>query len=326
MQPAPLDPVQVTLGPPEHGVTRYAAQLARAAGGPSQRQRALADAPPPTGPFHLHLTPALCGRTPEAAAEALLTWLDRAPTRPTVTLHDLPQPSDGHEMFGRRARCVARWLGTVAGVVVSSEHEAALLAECAPDATATVIPLPVDPPTAALANRPGDSVGVLGFVYPGKGHAEAIDAAGAQRPPAPVEVLGAVSAGHDQLLAELGARAVAAGVALRVSRHLDEAAWSAAIARVGVPLALHRHLSASGSINSWIAHRRRPVVLRGRATTELDRLRPGTLTLVEPDQVADAVAEALRDPGRTLIAPDHPLGPDTAAVLAGYRDFWAATW
>lgn len=318
------DPIQVVLGPSEHGVTRYARQLAEAGGGPVQVQRDLADAPPPAGAYHLQLTPQLAGRTPEEAAERLTEWISASPARPTITLHDVPQPSDGAEMFPRRAACVRRWLESARAVAVSSAHEAALLREFAPGAEPTVLPLPVDPRPDPLPAGPDGSLGVLGFIYPGKGHLEAIAAAAARPTPPPVRFLGAASAGHEELVTELRGTAERAGVPLQVTGHLDEPAWAAQIARVGVPLALHRHLSASGSINSWVAHRRRPLVLRSAYAEELAALRPGTLWLVELDQIDEAVAAALADPERTVLPAELPLGPDTADTLAGYRWFWAA--
>ncbi len=318
------DPIQVVLGPPEHGVTRYARQLADAGGGPVQVQRQLVDAAPPAAPYHLQLTPQLVGPTPEEAAERLVEWCARSPARPTITLHDLPQPSDGAQMFPRRAACVRRWLGLARAVAVSSAHEAALVREFAPEAAPTVLPLPVDPPPDPLPPAPDGSLGVLGFIYPGKGHQEAIGAAAGREPRPPVRFLGAPSPGHEDLVAELRGTADRADVPLEVTGHLDEADWAARIARVGVPLALHRHLSASGSINSWVAHRRRPLVLRSSYAEELAALRPGTLQLIEVEEIDDAVAAALADPRRTVLPADLPLGPDTAATLTGYRRFWAA--
>lgn len=316
------DPVQLVLGPSGHGVTRYARQLADAGNGPRQARLQLSDAPPPAGPVHLQLTPQLLGATPEQAAERLEQWCTDRSAPVTITLHDLPQPSDGADLFARRAGCVRRWLAVTDGVAVSSRHEAALLAEFAPSARPWIIPLPVDPPPRLPAPVPDGSLGVLGFLYPGKGHAEAIAAAAVRDPAPPVRFLGAVSPGHQELADSLADSARAGGVPLRLTGHLEDADWADQIASIGVPLALHRHLSASGSINSWVAHRRRPLVARSRYAEELAELRPGTLTLIEPDELDAAVDRALSRPESTVLPGERPPGPDTAATLAAYRRFW----
>ena len=176
-------------------------------------------------------------------------------------------------------------------VIVSSEHERLLLADCLGESAALragevmVIPLPIDAATSVgpdETTNPPD-LAVVGFVYPGKGHDEVL--AALQDLPADVGLL-------DEEL----------------HRRLRTAA---------VPVAAHRHLSASGSINSWIAAGRRPLVPRNRYSLELaDRL-PGALTLY--DELVPALRAALADPASTWLGVGTRLGPNTDEVAARYR-------
>ena len=72
---------------------------------------------------------------------------------------------------------------------------------------------------------------------------------------------GGAAPGHEDLLTELEERAAAAGTQFVATGWLDDAALAAACHRVAVPVAYHRHVSASGSVNSWLAAGRRPVVV-----------------------------------------------------------------
>ena len=52
-------------------------------------------------PMHLHFTDRIFGSSPAGAADAVV---EIARVRPvTVTLHDLPQPANGHAFEARRA-------------------------------------------------------------------------------------------------------------------------------------------------------------------------------------------------------------------------------
>ncbi len=302
----PFDDAPVTFvgGSPRHGVVRHARQIAAALGRGTEDLVG-------TGPLHVHVTDKLWGTGPEAAADALEALAERRPL--TVTLHDLPQASDGPERQPRRAAAYARIARVARGVVVSSEHEAALL-RAVVDVEATVIPLPVGPvaapdPTAEL----DDQVTVLGFFYPGKGHAEVI---AATPPGLGVTVLGAASPGHEGELAALAGKHP-----VTVTGWLEDAELVARLRRAAVPVAAHRHLSASGSIVAWVAAGRRPLVPDGPATRELAGLRPGTLTLY--DDLPAAIAAARADPASTWLAPGTSTRPAPADAAAAYRAWWA---
>ncbi len=55
---------------------------------------------------------------------------------------------------------------------------------------------------------------------------------------------------------------------------LDDADMAARAARVAVPVIAHRHVSASGSLASWVGWGRRPVAVRNRYVDEMAALRP----------------------------------------------------
>ncbi|GAA1929151.1 hypothetical protein GCM10009737_33840 [Nocardioides lentus] len=319
-------PVHVLVaGTERHGVTLLAGQVARAAGAATTTHL---DLPAPGTPVHVHFTDRLYGGTPEAAAAALVRLAARHPT--TVTLHDVPQPSDG-EWFARRRDSYAAVLAAARGWVTSSETErATVAAHCAPRTVGGVVPLPIVPAPPAPVDGPRErSVAVFGWVYPGKGHVEALEAAALlgdtpeQRPA--VRALGSVAAGHDDLLAELAARADGLGVRFSTTGWLDDVEAARRMLVAGVGLVAHANLSASGSLNSWVALGRRPLVRAGDYTREMARLRPGTLDLYDADDgvasLAARVAARLDGPPDVLGPPPRPHLDDTAAA---YRAWWEA--
>ncbi|WP_445256378.1 hypothetical protein [Nocardioides aurantiacus] len=336
-------PVHVVPGPRGHGVDLCARQLAAAVGA-----EVVATVPDDRRPVHLHVTDRVWGATPELAAAAVVAVCRTRPT--TLTLHDVPQPHDGRALFPRRSAAYAEMARAAAGVVVSSRHERGLLRRVLDDApgprsplgprpTVGVVPLPAvgrREHTAADAahrlagdsawRRPGRStLGVAGWVYPGKGHLQAIGAAAALRRrglTVDVLALGAVARGHDADAEELVRRGARCGVEVRISGWLDDAGLDEALAQVDVPYAGHRNVSASGSVNSWLSAGRRPLVRRGPYFEEMSRLRPGTLHLVDVAGLPDAVAHALAHPASTRLRPGAALTHDLADAGRGYERFW----
>jgi len=319
----------LAVGPERHGVTRLALQLARLSAHEYRWLQDLTRLPADTaGVTHLHVTDHLLGDSPAEAARRFAALAAQGPC--TVTLHDLPQSSDGDGRFGRRVDGYGAIVREAAGVVVSSEHERDLLHRCGiQPARLAVIPLPLDVAASAPPAPPGPrpqhgprEVGMLGYVYPGKGHDEAL----AVLPDLPTDVgltvLGAPSPGHERLVDELHASAAASGRRLRVSGWLPDEKLAAAARAVDVPLAWHRHISASGSIGSWLAAGRRPVVPVHPWTLELERRCPGALLLA--DDLGTAVRACLDDPARTWLAPGTRLGPTAPEVAAGYDDLLSA--
>jgi glycosyltransferase involved in cell wall biosynthesis len=331
----------LVVGPARHGVTRYAELLLRAADVPATRVTRIdrtvtaADAadlvvtlPPAPVPVHLHLTDHLLGG-PEDTPVVVAALAVGRPV--VVTLHDLPQPSDGAPLPRRRA-CYAAVARTATAVVVSSAHEERLLRDvlaAVPDPAGRtvrvrVVPLAADLPrdTSVGGDRTDDAarsrdVAVLGFVYPGKGHDEVLSAL--EHLPADVglRVLGGASPGHEDLLDGLAARAHAMGRRLTVDGWVADEDLPRLLDEVAVPVVAPRHVSASASLASWLAAGRRPVATRNDYSAEVDRAHPGCLLLVDDDPAALAAGlrTALADPSSTRLVGAAGTDPAEAAAL-----------
>ncbi|BDI24041.1 hypothetical protein [Herbiconiux sp. L3-i23] len=321
-------PALALLGDPRHGVAIAARSIADAVVR-IDPEVAIVDLGPrdeaPASRVHVHFTDRLWASSPEAAAERFETFAARSAV--TVTLHDVPQPSDGPRNLPRRTEAYRRVVAAARGVVVNSEHEAALLDEAGIVAgSSAVIPLAVDmvPGTVDIDGLDG-TVGVLGFFYPGKGHAEVVEAlAGMERGPAPRSMvsIGGVSPGHEEELADLIETASSRSVSVEVTGFLPDAELHRRCRAVSVPVVAHRHFSASASLATWIATGRRPIVVSSRYAREMDRLRPGTMTLVGSVGLADAIARAIAEPASTVLAEDAVLAPAPEDTAAAYLGWW----
>lgn len=353
------------VGAPEHGVTRHALAVTELL--PHEIIRA--GHPPPAaelptdGLLHLHLTDRLYGPNPEAAAQVVSELA--AGRACSVTLHDLPQPSDGPVNHPRRARSYACIANACAGVIVASQHEAGLLrAACERAGAATpdieVIPLPIDAlpfgdvgdvhhvtnvaavtdvdyvaavegvtDVACAASRAASArprhIGVLGFLYPGKGHEAALDACAGCPPDVGLLALGGPSPGHEDLVELLVGRAASMGRRAVVTGYLPDEQLTTRLRQVAVPAAPHEHVSASGSIGSWIAAGRRPLVPSSAYVRELAARDPQAVIQYGPQAPAgapptlpDAIRDALADARLTWREPNSAVGPSSAQVAAAY--------
>lgn len=336
------------VGPPRHGVTRYAELLVAALDVPEhrvvrvERRVGRADLPvlldrlPAGAPVHTHVTDHLFGSSPEEAADVLLALA--AGRRLAVTLHDLPQASDGAPWARRRAcyAAVARFASTV---VLSSEHErdllhAAMTAADGADASEAlrevdlrVVPLATARSVPALgdgsaAPSSGRDVAVLGFVYPGKGHAEVLEALDGLPDDVGLRVLGEASPGHDDLVRDLQRRGEALRRRVHVDGWVDDADLDGLLRQVAVPVHAPRHVSASASLTAWAAAGRRPVATRSRYAEEVERRAPGSLLLVEddPQSLALGVREALADPGLTRTGAVTPTTDPVRSAEATFAE------
>lgn len=325
--------LHVVAGADGHGITRHALQLVTEGSAPHLRLADPAAMPPERladlvvraadgRPVHLHLNDTLLG---DATVDVVGRVAARLPV--SLTLHDLPDPREGTRRYRRRTAAYADLWRHSRGVVVSSHHEHALLARAAGgEATAgdlppvAVVPLPLAAPAGPCTDPAAlePVVGVLGWVYPGKGHHQALDVAAALG--LGVVALGAVSDGHQGFVDELAARAAELGVAFEVTGFLDEDDLLERARRVAVPLAWHAHLSASGSIGTWLQAGRRPLVATGGWTRELDARCPGSVTLVATaDDLAGAAAAALAEPSATVLSDDVRLGPTASQAWDATR-------
>lgn len=368
------DLVYLAVGPERHGVVRHGLATARELGrqGGSVHLLHLPDAETLTAhraaltgsPVHLDVTDALFGDTPREAVALLTDHLDGR--RTTLTLHDVPQPAEGAARYAARAAAYADLAHWAAGIVVSSEHERSLLEQILAEhgggsgtaarmAPVTVVPLPVpdrrDPdalhrartdPAAWAEQLPAELAGldqdvvVLGFLYPGKGHAEALQALAEVRDqqsgaevllPSRVTALGPVASGHQDLVGELSEQAEQLGLSFRATGFVPGEHLETALLAAGIPVAAHRNVSASGSLASWVSVGRRAVVPSGTYTQEMDRLRPGTLAVQPTPDPTGAltvgIAAAVTAPSLTWINPGASLSPTPADGASALLQFLA---
>jgi hypothetical protein len=326
--------VQLAVGPAEHGVTAAAlAQwevlrhdpgtvLVRTPAQPGVDGLATALRGVPAGVVHAHVTDRLFGRSPEEAADVLVEFA--AGRDLVVSLHDLPQTSDGARNLPRRSLAYRRVAEAARHVVVASRHEERLLRACGADVPCTVVPLPVPDLAHAPAEdraAPLRTVAVLGYLYPGKGHEQVLAALDALPPGVGLTAVGRPSEGHEDLVAALQARARAVGRTCEVTGYVPDADLPAVLRSPVLPVAPHEHLSASGSINAWTGAGRRPLVPRSDYVTELEDRTPGALWVYDgPDGLGAALARAWAQPDLTWATPGTVPGPtvaDTVDLLRG---------
>ncbi len=339
-------PLQLIVGARGHGVVGYAEDVAWALKILDERTAVasvtdVADAirhVKSAVRTHMHVTDGLLGRSPEEAA----LNLERigAQTHLTITVHDVPQTSDG-TVLPRRVAAYTRFFAAARAVAVNSRHEQHLVAEFLPGAARPhAIPLGsrVDAAPDGAAPSGGDArdlvVLLAGFIYPGKGHAQAIRAAAqaadilrtAGEPVGAVVVraIGGPSAGHEGDVEALRADARRRGIRFDVTGFLDDEQFARRIADGGIPLAAHEHVSASRSMLEWVEAGRRPLVVSSRYAEEMAALRPGTITLYGEDELPGRLAEAWRVPARTRLDPGIRLAPTLADVAEEYRAWWNA--
>jgi hypothetical protein len=321
----------LVIGDTRHAVAAYAERLSCESDGVTSKARTFAQLHTLVGtlsasvPVHVQFTDRLFGSTPAQAAAAIERLAARSPA--TATLHDVPQPSDG-EAFAERVECYRRVVRATRAVVCNSHYEARLLEQYTMPLAldqVVVIPLPVDRvpagsfsgPDARAERRP--EVAVLGYFYPGKGHAEVAQAVAGLGLDATVVALGRASAGHEAELAQAIDGAKRRGVTVKATGYLSEKELRRRCREVAVPIAAHRHFSASASINTWISCGRRPLVPDTAYTREMAELRPGTVTLYDEALMPDAIERAWLEPATTWLPPTAVTRPDTAEVADLYR-------
>lgn len=326
MAPLSIAPLTIALGPPEHGVTRFAVECARAAGTGLLEVADVSELPGALAehrgtPVHLHITDSLFGAAPDAAATAV-EGLARG-RAVAVTLHDVPQPAEGAERCRRRTRAYQRIAAASGLVVVSSEHERRLCAH-ADIAVDAVIPLPVpDLAPPADPTRDARSVGVFGFLHPGKAVDVVADAvaalAGAGDATVSLRLVGRPAEGHDDYVHAALETVRAAGGRAEMTGRIDDDDLARVLGEVTVPVALFRNVSASGSLNTWAAAGRRPLVYDSDYTREMERLHPGSLLITDGTDLAGDLRRLLDDPSPTR-REAAPSGMDELG--RAYRRAW----
>lgn len=326
----------LVVGPESHGVVRHGLGLFHAAreagvGGFDHRLVRRTVELPVAEPsaqalLHVSFTDALFGADADGAVEAVLRLRGRGLL--SVGPHDVPQPEEGVQRFARRRTAFARLVRGADLVIAHSEHEAAALRALAgegPDGGASTavraVPLPLEealPVGRPAAAGDGAVVGVLGFVHPGKGIEDVIDSVPRGTL---VRAIGASAAGHDADVQVLRERAAARGVRFELTGYVPEPELAGQLEAVDVPVCPHLHVSASGSLNTWIAHGRRPLVVDGPYMREIDERWPGAVLRRRREELGTAVGELLAEPRRTRA--DRPLPRwGWAQVAEAYADAW----
>lgn len=295
--------------------------------------------PPGTRLLHLQVNDWLFAGASVTARDQLLAFASRLRDRGvalSVTLHDLPHAAVSDALYRRRVATYAAVAAAAVGIVVSSRHEAELLARAvwAVDATArvpavTVIPLPVSATPVAnpvVVRSFGDlpAIGVFGFIYPGKGHAEVIDELVGIDTPVRMVALGRASVGHEDLPAALADRAMSGGMRFTTTGFVPADEVDTMLRSVDVPVAPAAEVSASGSINSWIAAGRRPLVLAGSYTREFADRYPGCVQLYEAGELRARVTDALAAPLSTWLAAGAVVDAGPAVAAQRYLDWLRA--
>lgn len=291
------------VGPDGHGVTEYALALARHAGGAVVRDTG----PLPPGPVHVTFTDHLFGPSPDEAVDRVLARCAGHPL--SISLHDIPQPEEGAERFARRSPAYRRLAEAADLVAGNSRHEASFF-----DSPVEVIPLPVPAIESRYEPEPG-TVGVLGFIYPGKGHDDVIRALAGTG--LKVRALGGVSAGHENWARHLRELATECGVDLHITGYLSDADLAAEMGRIAVPVCAHRHYSASGSLMTWLGAGRRVLVSDSPYTREMAGQWPGRIGIVSDwrTSLLDAAS-----------SPTPPIGAAAGWDWPQVADAWAQAW
>jgi hypothetical protein len=295
-----------------HGVVQHARTIAALVA--ERGQTVVAGGPADL--THTQFTDGLWGSDIGAAVSAFRSWAATTPRPLVVTLHDLPGADPDAARDARRGAGYARVITTSDRVIVSSRHEAAKVGRLGGDGVFIELPLalPAAPARSAGARWPGEAtLGVLGFVYPGKGHAEMIEAAACVSPPPVVISLGAVSSGHAALHRQLRRHAARAGVRLMVTGPLSDSRLRVAAMTVTVPVMPNRRASASASLVTWIGCGRRPLAATSDYSRELEDRHPGSVELCDGDSWGEMVGRAMADPSRTRLDP-LPVWPDVGAA------------
>ncbi|MDU0479613.1 glycosyltransferase [Staphylococcus chromogenes] len=306
--------VHVIIGPEQHGVVEYAIRLHEQVGGPLVRADTVADLPAelPAGPIHLTFTDHLFGSSPDSAVTAALGLA--AGRALSVSCHDIPQPEEGAERFARRAAAYRRLAASAELLVVNSHHEAAFFAP----GQAEVVHLPLTVAPATTVDPNPSTVGILGYIYPGKGHEDILRAlAGTGMS---LQALGKYATGHEDLGDSLNKLAADVGVSYSATGFIPDADLHAHMQRIGVPVCAHRHFSASGSLMQWLSIGRKVLVSDSAYCRELADIWPDFIIPVP----VDSWAETLRNLPHDFAS---PLTPPTnwtwAEVSNRYRELWS---
>ena len=274
--------VHLVVGPDEHGVVRHGRSVAEACGDVLVRVTDPARIGPlaPCDVVHVPFTDRLFGRDADTAGARfaeVARRVEHAGAALSVTLHDVPH--DDSPLQQRRRALYDAVIAAARGVVVNSALELELVEERADDVhSLRLIPLPIEAPGAVSvpAQLPPGSVVVLGFVFPDRGYEQVIAALPAS---STLVALGRPADGHEELLARY---ATATDGRFEVTGFVPDAELAGWLAAAPVPVAPNRRVTASASINTWLAHGRRPLVPDSPYAREVLARHPGCVVPLRP--------------------------------------------
>lgn len=298
-------PTHLIVGPESHGVTRYALELAAATDAPVLRESEFSAValPDSVDSVHVAFTDHLFGDSPPAAVDALLARVGSRQL--SVSFHDIPQPEEGADRFARRAPAYQRLAAAADVAVVNSEHEARFFRDTRIDVDVIRLPIPL---VESVFDPEPATVGILGFLYPGKGHEELIEALRGTN--YRLRFLGSVSPGHEEW---------ARGLDGEITGWLPEEDLAAEMGRIQIPVCAHRHFSASGSLMTWLGAGRHVLASDTDYTREIDEWLPNRITRVQPDSWRSAIDAYAATPSPQMTAPEYGW----ADVAAQWRKAWA---
>ncbi|AKK01991.1 glycosyltransferase [Corynebacterium epidermidicanis] len=306
--------VHVIVGPEQHGVVEYALRLHEQVGGPLVRAETVAELPAelPAGPIHLTFTDHLFGSSPDSAVTAVLNLASGRAL--SISCHDIPQPEEGSERFARRAKAYRRLAASAQLLVVNSHHEAAFFAPTEVE----VVHLPLTAAPASTVEPDPTTVGILGYIYPGKGHEDVLRAlTGTDMS---LLALGKFATGHEYLDKTLRDLADELGVSYSTTGFIPDIDLHARMQGVGVPVCAHRHFSASGSLMQWLSVGRKVLVSDSSYSRELAELWPNFITTVPADSWTETL-RSLPDDFATPLTP--PTNWTWAEVSNRFRELWS---
>ncbi len=330
---------------PRHGVVTFGVELQAAVEQLSALRPALLVGVPDL--THLQFSDSLWGRDTAYAADRTVELMATLRGQRVVTFHDVPDPLDAPDRLARRRASYRRVADAADLVVVSTPHEAAwasalgsttrvvMIPNAAPQvAPGTTRPVAVEPTAGSHrdgavhrgdqdrrdqdrldAGRP-PRLGLLGWIHPGKGYDKVISRL-SHDAVRQVVLIGAVVEGHADHVAALADLAARRDIPLRVTGYLSPEAQRAQMDAVDVAVVPHPRPAASGSVLTWIAAGRQPLVRRSPLSDTLLRRCPGSVRTYDGDLVG-----ALPGACRATLGPlPEELQPRTAARrhLAVYR-------
>lgn len=245
---------------------------------------------------HAHLTDRLIDAQ-RVAVDALFAAARARRFRLVVTLHDLPQHGEGEARYRRRCERYREFASLADVVIVNSSSELRDAEHIG--LSASVVPHPIFPERRDFSAHVSHdrTLAAAGFVHPGKGIAELVEAIG------PVggtplggwrlRLIGSVESRHESYLRAVSRQARDNGLHVEITGPVEARHWSTELRSATIPIAPHLHCSASGSMLSWIGAGRRPIAASSAFSRELATERPDAVDVVADGDWSTAIHRSI---------------------------------